>query len=229
MSQILLVEDDMSLGAALEFSLSDEGFTVERARTLAQARISLQGAIPDVILLDVNLPDGSGYDLCKEIRQKSPVPIIFLTALDEEVNVVMGLELGANDYLTKPFGVRELIARIKVQLRTSQNKSKSLLSSRDIVVDLSQMTASKARQALSLTPLEYKLLVMMMQNPMKVMKREKILEAISGSEGSFFDENTLSVYIKRLREKIEDDPKVPALIITKRGAGYQWNAEVKSE
>lgn len=227
MSKILLIEDDIALGAALEFSLLDENFEVQRSGTLAQARAFLQGCQPDVILLDVNLPDGSGYDFCKEIRQSSSVPIIFLTALDEEVNIVMGLELGANDYLAKPFGIRELVARIKVQLRTSQKDSAALLLSGNIKADLSCMTVSKGGCELSLTPLEYKLLVMLMQNPMQVMKREQILEAVSGSEGGFFDENTLSVYIKRLREKVEDDPRNPSLIITKRGTGYQWSAEVK--
>lgn len=227
MERILLVEDDIALGDALVFSLLDEGFDVQQIGTLAQARAFLQDGYPDLILLDVNLPDGSGYDFCKELRQSSEVPIIFLTALDEEVNVVMGLELGGSDYLAKPFGIRELVARIKVQLRTSPKDSVTLLQSGNIKANLSHMTVTKGDCELSLAPLEYKLLVKMMQNPMQVMKREQILEAVSGSEGRFFDENTLSVYIKRLREKVEDDPRTPCLIITKRGAGYQWNAEVK--
>lgn len=229
MSRILLVEDDMALGSALEFTLSDEGYEVDRAENLQEAQSFFQRERYDIILLDVNLPDGNGYTFCKEVRSDSDIPIIFLTALNEEVNVVMGLELGANDYLAKPFGVRELLARIKVQLRSRQKKEGTVLVSDTVAADLSRMVVSKGASVLSLTALEYKLMVLFLQNPFSVLKREAILDAVSGSDGNYFDENTLSVYIKRLREKIEDDPQNPRFIVTKRGVGYQWNAEVKAE
>ena len=230
MDRILMVEDDLALGTALEFSLNDEGYAVTRAGSIREVRACLQQESFHIILLDVNLPDGSGYDLCKEIRKHSGTPIIFLTALDEEANVVMGLELRANDYLTKPFGIRELLARIKVQLRTNPvSDARHLLLSGDLTADLAQTRISRKGQPLALTALEYKLLVMFLRNPLQTLKREDILLHISGEEGGYFDENTLSVYIKRLREKIEEDAKNPRYILTKRGLGYQWGVEVTEQ
>lgn len=154
-----------------------------------------------------------------------------MTALDDEVNIVMGLEIGANDYLAKPFGVRELVARIKVQLRSNKIKElKNILISNDITVNMSTANVYKNDEPLNLTALEYKLLILFMKNPLKNLERHEILGSITGSSDDvFFDENTLSVYIKRLREKIEDDPKNPNYIITKRGLGYKWDIEVRSE
>lgn len=230
MAKILFVEDDDALGFALEFSLTDEGYNITRACTINDAKTQFNENKFDLILLDVNLPDGNGYDFCKYIRTKSSVPIIFLTALDDEVNVVMGLEIGANDYLAKPFGVRELMARIKVQLRVIQNnESKNTLISKDIEVNLYTADVYKKDELINLTALEYKLLILFMKNPLNSLKRDDILGDITGVEDIFFDENTLSVYIKRLREKIEDDPKNPEYIITKRGLGYKWNIDVRSE
>lgn len=166
----------------------------------------------------------------RQIRKKWATPILFLTALDEEANVVMGLELGANDYLTKPFGIRELLARIKVQLRTNPvSDARHLLISGDLTADLAQTRIVRKGQPLALTALEYKLLVMFLRNPMQTLKREDILLHISGEEGGYFDENTLSVYIKRLREKIEEDAKNPRYILTKLGLGYQWGVEVTEQ
>lgn len=230
MKKILFVEDDDALGYALEFSLIDEGYNIIRACTIEDAKNFFNNDEFKLILLDVNLPDGNGYDFCKYVREKSSVPIIFLTALDDEVNVVMGLEIGANDYLTKPFGVRELLARIKVQLRSNKsNEIKDKLISKDITIDISTSHVYKKNELLNLTALEYKLLILFMNNPNKIIKRENILESITGEDDTFFDENTLSVYIKRLREKIEDDYKNPKYIITKRGLGYKWDIEVGSE
>lgn len=230
MIKILLVEDDAALGYALEFSLRDEGYEVIRSTTLKDAENFFNNNDFNLILLDVNLPDGSGYDFCKYVRVKSKVPIIFLTALDDEVNIVMGLEIGGNDYLTKPFGFRELQARIKVQLRSIQEEiiNEKIISG-DIVVNMRNTQVFKKNQHLNLTALEYKLLILFMHNPLKTMKRDDILASISKEEEAFFDENTLSVYIKRLREKIEDDPKNPEYIVTQRGVGYRWNFEVGSE
>ena len=230
MAKILFVEDDDALGYALEFSLTDEGYNIIRACTINEAKDYFNKEEFDLILLDVNLPDGNGYDFCKYIRVKSSIPIIFLTALDDEVNIVMGLEIGANDYLAKPFGVRELLARIKVQLRSKKTEElKNILMSKDISVNLSTTNVYKKEELLNLTALEYKLLILFMKNPFYSLKRDDILGNITSAEDIFFDENTLSVYIKRLREKIEDDPKNPTYIITKRGLGYKWNTDVRSE
>ena len=230
MTKILFVEDDDALGYALEFSLIDEGYKIIRACTIEDAKNNFNKDDFNIILLDVNLPDGNGYDFCKYVREKSSVPIIFLTALDDEVNIVMGLEIGGNDYLTKPFRVRELLARIKVQLRSNQlNQVKDKLTSKDITIDISTSHVYKKDELLNLTALEYKLLILFMYNPHKVMVRDDILGSITGEDDAFFDENTLSVYIKRLRVKIEDDPKNPQYIITKRGLGYKWNIAVRSE
>lgn len=227
MNKILFVEDDVALGYALEFSLIDEGFNIKRACTINDAKNYFDKDDFDLILLDVNLPDGNGYDFCKYVRGISSIPIIFLTALEDEVNIVLGLELGANDYLSKPFGVRELVARIKVQLRSKQINN--ILISKDITTNLSTTDVYKNDELIKLTSLEYKLLILFMKNPLGILKRDTILGSITGVEDIFFDENTLSVYIKRLREKIEDDPKNPEYIITKRGLGYKWDAEVRGE
>lgn len=230
MAKLLLVEDDNALGYALEFSLIDEGYDVTRATTLKDAEENFNKDIYNLILLDVNLPDGNGYDFCKLIRQKSKVPIIFLTALDDEVNIVMGLEIGGNDYLTKPFGFRELQARIKVQLReNTKEKAKETMKSGNLTISIKSAQVFKNNELLNITALEYKLLILFIHNPKKSLKREHILSKISNEEELFFDENTLSVYIKRLREKIEEDPKNPKFITTQRGIGYRWDAEVRSE
>jgi len=230
MSRILFVEDDTDLGYALDFSLIDEGFEVVRVATIQEAKSKFNKGNFDLIILDVNLPDGSGYDFCKYVRKKSKIPIIFLTALDDEVNIVMGLQIGGNDYLTKPFGFRELMARIKVQLRSKlEELKKEKVITGDITVNIVTTQAFKKDELLSLTALEYKLLMLFVHNPLKAMKRDEILISITKDEEVFFDDNTLSVYIQRLREKIEDDPKNPKYIVTQRGIGYRWNVEVRSE
>lgn len=230
MSRILFVEDDIALGYALDFSLIDEGFEVERVGTIQEAKSKFSKGNFDLILLDVNLPDGNGYDFCKYVREKSKIPIIFLTALDDEVNIVMGLQIGGNDYLSKPFGFRELLARIKVQLRSKlEELKKERVISGDITVNIVTTQAFKNEELLSLTALEYKLLILFMHNPIKTMKRDDILVNVTSEEDAFFDDNTLSVYISRLREKIEDDPKKPEYIVTQRGIGYRWNVKVRSE
>jgi len=230
MSRILFVEDDIALGYALDFSLIDEGFEVVRVGTIQEAKSKFNKGNFDLILLDVNLPDGNGYDFCTYVREKSKIPIIFLTALDDEVNIVMGLEIGGNDYLTQPFGFREMLARIKVQLRSKlEELKKDKVISRDITVNIVTTQAFKKEELLSLTALEYKLLILFMHNPLKTMKRDDILVNVTSEEDAFFDDNTLSVYIRRLREKIEDDPKKPEYIVTQRGIGYRWNVNVRSE
>jgi DNA-binding response OmpR family regulator len=231
MSRLLLVEDDEALALGIEFTLIDEGYEVLRASTFNEGKRLFENEGFDLIILDVNLPDGSGYELCKYIRSKSDVPIIFLTALDEEVNVVLGFEIGGDDYITKPFRVKELISRIKAILRRNSKTatSGSKLLSGDIVLDTSTALVKKISREISLTAQEYKLLLIFMSKPKVIMKRDEILrELLEGAE-AFFDENTLSVYIKRIREKIEDNPKEPQYIVTQRGLGYKWNVEVTKE
>lgn len=231
MSRLLLVEDDMSLALGIEFTLKDEGYDVIVASTVKEAKEIISKEKLDLIILDVNLPDGNGYDLCKAIREDNDVLIIFLTACDDEVNVVLGLEIGGDDYICKPFRVKELISRIKALLRRNSKveaRSQKFICE-DIVVDSSLAVVKKNGKEIILTVQEYKLLLIFLNKPHVLMKRDDILrELIDGAE-AFFDENTLSVYIKRLREKIENDSRNPEYIITQRGMGYKWNKDVNKE
>lgn len=231
MSRLLLVEDDEALALGIEFTLRDEGYEVERASRVDEGKRLFEKDKYDGIILDVNLPDGSGYDLCKSIRAVCDTPIIFLTALDEEVNVVLGLELGGDDYITKPFRVKELLSRIKAVLRRNAKSAPAgnVFRSGDLEVNTSTAQVRKKEKEIPLTAQEYKLLLLFIQRPFEVIKREEILRALVEEEETFFDENTLSVYIKRMREKIEDQPKEPGYIITQRGLGYRWDREVKKE
>lgn len=231
MNRLLLVEDDKALSMGIEFTLKDEGYEVLTAATYQDGQSLFERENFDLIILDVNLPDGNGYELCKHIRSKSDVPVIFLTALDEEVNMVLGFEIGGDDYITKPFRAKELLLRIKAILRRNSKvqASENKLISGDIIVDISTALAKKKGKELSLTAQEYKLLLIFMTKANQVIKRDEILkELIEGAE-AFFDENTLSVYIKRIREKIEENPKEPGYILTVRGLGYKWNKKVTKE
>lgn len=231
MNKLLLVEDDEALALGIEFTLRDEGYEVFRASSLGEGKTIFESEKLDLVILDVNLPDGKGYELCKYIRIKSDIPIIFLTALDEEVNVVVGFEMGADDYITKPFRVKELMLRIKAIIRRNSKiiTSESKLQSGNIEVDTSTALVKKDDREVALTAQEYKLLLIFMSKPNVLMKREEILGELTESAEVFFDENTLSVYIKRIREKIEDNPKEPQYITTVRGLGYKWNKEVTKE
>lgn len=228
MNKLLLIEDDEALALGIEFTLRDEGYEVVRGATLAQGKGFFEKEEFDLILLDINLPDGNGYDLCKYIRTKSEVPIIFLTALDDEVNVVLGLEIGGDDYITKPFRVRELLSRIKALIRRSSKTQAggTKMKSGELEINTLDTTVKKKGQEITLTAQEYKLLLIFMSNSNVMMKREEILSKLIEGDEVFFDENTLSVYIKRIREKIEDNPREPQYIVTQRGLGYKWTGEV---
>jgi len=226
MYKILVVEDDESLGRGLQFALQKEGFEVNLARTLSEGKRYLYSIKNDLILLDVMLPDGNGFEFCKEIRKESDIAIIFLTACDEEVNVVLGLDIGADDYITKPFRVRELISRIKAILRRSEKINKMYANSikcNDLVFYSFERKLIKNGKEIMLTTMEYKLIDMFLNNPMRILSRNNILEKLWDANGEFVDDNTLSVYIRRLREKIEDDASNPQYITTVRGIGYKWN------
>ncbi|MGG7163342.1 response regulator transcription factor [Clostridium ihumii] len=225
MENILIVEDDNSIVLGLKYSLEQEGFNVGIANTLNEGREKLKEKIYNLVLLDINLPDGNGYEFCKEIRQNSDVGIIFLTACDEEVNVVMGLDIGGDDYITKPFRVRELISRIKAVIRRKINVSKvdkkvSIFG--DLRICSLDGKVYKGDEEVILTLLEYKLLMMFTQNSNIVLTRNQILQKLWDEAGEYVNDNTLSVYIKRLRSKIEEDIGSPKFILTVRGVGYKW-------
>lgn len=229
MGKILLVEDDEALAMGTEYSLLAEGFEVKVVGSVEDAKSEIENNDYDLAILDINLPDGTGYDACKFIRKTKDMSIIFLTALDEEVNVVLGLDIGADDYITKPFRIRELLSRIKAVLRRSDkyNSGKRYLKSGDIIVDTFSIDIKKNRQEILLTTQEYKLLLSFMKKPNEFLSREDLLEAVFKKDYCYVDDNTISVYIKRLRDKIEDNPKEPKYIVNKRGMGYKWNMEVE--
>ncbi len=225
MNNLLLVEDDLSLIDGLDFSLKKNGFHVDIARTVQEANTFIINSSHDLLILDLTLPDGSGYEICKRVRQSSSVPIIFLTASDEEVSIVKGLDMGADDYITKPFTLNELIARINALLRRAKlsDGAQTELSSNGIIVRLAENRVFKEDNELELTTAEYRLLCYFMQNPNAVLTREIILDRLWDSDSNFVDDNTLSVYVRRLRSKIEDDPENPVFVLTIRRLGYKWN------
>lgn len=225
MNRILLVEDDLSLIDGLEFSLKKNGFQVELARTVHEALKRFSSQSFDLLILDLGLPDGSGFDICRKVRQTAATPIIFLTASDEEVNVVMGLDLGGDDYITKPFKLNELMSRIHALLRRANllDAQPKELQSNGIVVRLLESRVLKDGHEIALTYAEYRLLCLLMEHPNQVLTRAVILDRLWDSDGNYIDDNTLSVYVRRLRSKIEDDPGSAAFLLTVRGVGYQWN------
>jgi two-component system, OmpR family, response regulator RegX3 len=231
MKKILIVEDDSTLAFGLYFTLKNEGFEVVMAGSLEQAKGEFEKNKFDLILLDVKLPDGTGYEFCKVIRKTSDVPIIFLTACDEEINIVTGLDLGGDDYITKPFRIRELISRIKAVIRRKSKDPDSgeILISENIKVNVLQATVTKGDEEVALTSLEYRLLLSLIKHAKQVLNRNTILENLWDVGGEFVDDNTLSVYIRRLREKVEHNPAEPRFIVTIRGVGYKWDCSVRKE
>lgn len=218
---ILIVEDDSVIAEGLAYALLGEGFLVKRAACAADCKKLAADEKFDLILLDVGLPDGTGYELCKLIKAQSDTPIIFLTACDDEVNVVMGLELGADDYVTKPFRIRELITRIKTVLRRAgRSAAADMLTIGNISIHVSQAKVYKNKSEIFLTALEYRLLLTLAGHRGQVLSRNQLLEGIWDVSGDFVNDNTLTVYMKRLREKLEDNPAKPKLIKTVRGLGY---------
>ena len=228
MNRILLVEDDEALALGVEYTLQEEGYQVFRVGSIENGKEKFNNEEFDLILLDINLPDGSGYDFCKYVKEKKDTPIIFLTALDEEVNIILGLDIGGDDYITKPFRVKELLSRIRVVLRRVGKGDNNIttLRSGDIIINTSSAEVSKGNEKISLTAKEYRLLLAFLQSPEILLSKDHILKQLFGEEGAYVEENTLSVYIKRLREKIEDNPSKPEYVITKRGLGYMWIKEV---
>ena len=225
MSNILLLEDDLSLINGLSFALRKQGYGLEVARTIKEADTVWAEGKYDLLILDVSLPDGSGFEICEKVRQTSKVPIIFLTASDEEVNIIMGLDMGGDDYITKPFKLGVLLSRINALLRRAGDfsQTETEIYSNGLKAVLTQGKVYKNGELLDLTAGEYKLLCLFMQNPGTVLSKEQILENLWDNEGNYIDNNTLNVYIRRLRTKVEDNPSDPQMILTVRRMGYKWN------
>lgn len=255
MYKIMLLEDDASLIDGLKYTLKKNDFDVDVARSLQEARKLLKETVYNLLLFDVTLPDGNGFALCEELRESGNfVPVIFLTAADEEYSIIRGLDIGGDDYITKPFRLGELLSRIHALLRRSRASapaeysgsksapagassasadvsstkatsiaSPSLLVSGDVTIDLLASRVFLRGEPLPLTAAEYRLLCMLVKNAGLVVTRRMILEALWDGEGHFVDDNTLSVYIRRLREKIEENPSKPRHLLTVRGFGYRWS------
>ena len=219
--RILILEDDAAIGNGLLYSLTQEGFEATLCATVGEAKEKIEDGDFGLYLLDLTLPDGLGYDVCRLVKSRFDVPVIFLTAYDDEVNVVAGLELGADDYIAKPFRLRELLARIKSVLRRYNGVQGDMITVGDVIVKPAEAKVQKDGKELFLTALEYKLFLALLQNRGTVLSRNRLLEEIWDAAGDFVNDNTLTVYIKRLREKIENDPDDPQIIITVRGLGYK--------
>lgn len=222
MIQILIIEDDRHIGEGLQFLLQSEGFSVELAMSKVEGRRKLENIAYQLLILDVNLPDGSGFTFFQEIQERG-IPVIFLTALDEEENIVKGFHLGADEYITKPFRPRELVSRVKnvIRLRGIEANGKQELTIGNVSIRLEEKIVYKNGMPLELTALEYKILVLFFENKGRILTRNQILSHIWDESGNFVNDNTLTVYIKRLREKVEDNPNEPNIIKTVRGMGYK--------
>ncbi|HJB75401.1 MAG TPA: response regulator transcription factor [Candidatus Eubacterium faecale] len=218
---IFLLEDDNAIGIGLSYSLKNEGYSVTIAKTVKEALEIIRNKTFTLYILDLTLPDGSGYDVCTQIKKQGDLPVIFLTAYDDEVNVIMGLELGADDYISKPFRVKELLARIKTVLRRyNKDTADGMINIGNIRINTNEAKVYKDSKEVILTAMEYRLLLIFINNRGIVLSRQKLLEDIWDVAGDFVNDNTLTVYIKRLRDKIEEDPASPNIIKTVRGLGY---------
>lgn len=225
MKRLFLVEDDLSLINGLSFAVKKQGYEIEVVRTVLEADRLWTDGTYDLVILDVSLPDGSGFDFCRKIRQTSKVPIMFLTAADEETDIIMGLDIGGDDYITKPFKLAVFFSRINALLRRSENFNAAVteLNSNDINIRLLKGEVYKQGKLLDLTGSEYKLLCLFMENPDQILSPQQMLEKLWDCNDSYIDNNSLTVYIRRLRTKIEDNPGKPKRIVTVRGMGYKWN------
>lgn len=227
MKHIFFVEDDLSLVNGLSFAIKKQGYELTIARTCAEAEQRWMNGRYDLVILDVTLPDGSGFDLCQKIRASSSVPIMFLTAADEETDVIMGLDIGGDDYITKPFKLAVFLSRVNALLRRSgnfdQTQAEPELKSNGIRVQLLRQEVTKDGVPLDLTASEYKLLCLFMQNPNIVLSPEQILGQLWDCDEKYIDNSTLTVYIRRLRTKVEDHPASPKKIVTIRRMGYKWS------
>ncbi|KAA8501257.1 response regulator transcription factor [Mediterraneibacter catenae] len=219
-AKVLLVEDDREIVENLTEYLSTEGYLVKSVNTQKDTMEILEKETFDLLLLDVTLKQGNGYGVCTAVKEKYDLPVIFLTALDDEFSVVTGLDMGADDYISKPFRPRELVSRMRSVLRRS-GRTQAVVNIRDIRIDTEKGIVMRAGQELFLSALEYRLLLVFVNNRGMVLTRGRLLDEIWDAAGEFVNDNTLTVYIKRLREKIEKDPQNPEIIMTVRGMGYR--------
>ena len=218
---LFLLEDDSAISMGISYSLTNEGYSVTAASSVKQGLEIIKNDSFSLYILDLNLPDGSGYDVCKEIKKQGDLPVIFLTAYDDEINVVTGFELGADDYITKPFRLKELSVRIKSVLRRySKDTTHGIINVKNIKINTKEAKVYKDNNEIILTAMEYKLLLSFIKNRGKVLSRTALLENLWDIDGDFIEDNTITVYIKRLRDKIEEEPNKPAVIKTVRGLGY---------
>ena len=227
---ILIIEDDITLNKGIMLTLRQNDINIKQAFTLEDSRNILKKEKIDLIILDVNLPDGNGFDFCKEIREKSTIPIIFLTACDMELDIVTGLELGADDYITKPFSLMVLRARVMVALIRLENKnSNNKITIDNLILDFDKMEFTKDNNKINLSKTEQKLLKMLITNKGRVLTREQLIDNVWDNDSEFVEENALTVNIKRLREKIEDNKSKPKYIKTVYGIGYIFSEGDKND
>ena len=224
MKKIFLVEDDSAIARNLSLLLRSEGFSVTHAPTKSAAAEVLSEHRFDLALIDISLPDGNGFTVCTEIKARQDIPVIFLTASGDESSVVTGLNMGADDYITKPFRPRELVARIKTALR-KYGRTSSDFETGGLHVDMASGIVKKNGREVFLSALEYRLLLVFVSSPKSIITRDRLLDELWDAAGEFVTNNTLTVYIKRLREKIEDNPAEPKLILTVRGMGYRLGVQ----
>lgn len=219
--RIFVLEDDEAIGIGLSYTLESEKYEVTLVKTVAEAKKTVENEEFDLYILDLTLPDGNGYEVCSLIKSKGDLPVMFLTAYDDEINVVTGFELGADDYISKPFRVRELLARVKSVLRRySKDNADGIIKIGELSVNTAEARVLLCGEEVILTAMEYRLLLSFVNNRGTVLTRRKLLEEIWDVDGDFVNDNTLTVYIKRLRDKIENDPNDPQYIKTVRGMGY---------
>lgn len=228
MKRIFLVEDDKAIIKNLVRLLGSEGFAVSHVSSQREAISMLAENKYDLALVDISLPDGNGFTVCTEIKQTQDIPVIFLTASGEEASVVTGLNMGADDYIIKPFRPRELIARIGTAMRKF-GRSASVFKIDGLSVDTNSGVVKKDGKEIFLSALEYRLLLVFINNPKNIITRDRLLNELWDAAGEFVTDNTLTVYIKRLREKIEDNPAKPQIILTVRGTGYRLGGNYVSE
>lgn len=225
-NSILVIEDDPAVAEGLVEGISREGFEVHWESTGGDGVAYARDHAPHLVVLDVRLPDGSGFDFCRQMRQLGlRQPVLMLTVQSDELDKVLGLEMGADDYLTKPYRLRELIARIRSLLRRAYGELSSveadILYVDDLVIDRTRASVSRGGRELYLTPTEFRLLVFLSQHPGQAFSRTQLIENVWGSDGEYYDEKTVSVHVRRLREKIELDPSHPEIVLTVPGIGYR--------
>ncbi|MCL1794394.1 MAG: response regulator transcription factor [Oscillospiraceae bacterium] len=225
MNRLLIVEDDENLSRGIAFAFEKDGYSVISANTLKAGQLSFEQQNINIVILDLGLPDGNGMEFCRSIREKSSTPIIMLTACDMETDEVAGLTAGADDYVTKPFSLSVLRARVEAVLRRMEAKENHIIQSGGYRLDTTLCKFFKRNEEITISATEFRLLNYFIANAGQVLAKQQILAALWDNQGNFVDENTLSVNISRLRAKIEDDPKKPVTLKTIHGMGYVWVKE----